>query len=717
MAKIPFTVSARTARLIGRENIASSKGAIVELVKNCYDADSPIALIYFKRIIEIVKVKKIVDDKEIEEDKKVDKSELFIIDAGEGMTEKIIRKHWMTIGTNHKESDFFTQSKRVKAGAKGIGRFALDKLGDKCEMITKFNPDIHKDLDENGQDTGYKAYQWEVDWRDFEVVGKTINQVEATLVGSQELDLKEYILNEIGDKNVEETINKYSFNHGTIFKITNLRDDWEDFYVEQVFNDLEVLVPPKEQNTFDLYLFSNQEPSKYGKLLGSICDDYDYKIVAKADAEQNVNIKIFREEYDIERVNPKLFEYKEMGSEPYTKKDFQRKYWEKITTFSKLLPGYKAVDEKNNLGNIGEFEFTFYFMKKGLQKKDQKKFFYNDINENARKAWLNKFGGIKIFRDDFRVRPYGEVKDSAFDWLGLGSRKTKSPAAPSHPSGGWKVEADNVSGIINISRIDNINFQDKSSREGLQENEVFKIFKELILSIISIFEKDRAHIAFSIDKMDEEMNFGRKQEEEAKRLTEHILRLQKKFDEEKQSDIHLDQEKITLAQSNKDKDEKIKKFEDEQKTLRGMASSGIVIASFTHELGNLAEKLNTRIDDLKTLFSRKIPENTFNDVEDFMNPYILLEEMKKQDNKLRNWLKFSLASARRDKRTRNKINLINYFEAFKNSWQTVLDNREINLEIKVLNDDSYDMRAFEIDFDSIYNNIIPQEKQTTFCKV
>ena len=34
MAKIPFKVSARTARLIDRENIASSKGAIIELVKN-----------------------------------------------------------------------------------------------------------------------------------------------------------------------------------------------------------------------------------------------------------------------------------------------------------------------------------------------------------------------------------------------------------------------------------------------------------------------------------------------------------------------------------------------------------------------------------------------------------------------------------------------------------------------------------------------------------
>lgn len=39
--KIPFKVSARTARLIGRENVATAKGAIIELVKNGYDADSP----------------------------------------------------------------------------------------------------------------------------------------------------------------------------------------------------------------------------------------------------------------------------------------------------------------------------------------------------------------------------------------------------------------------------------------------------------------------------------------------------------------------------------------------------------------------------------------------------------------------------------------------------------------------------------------------------
>lgn len=45
--KIPFTASARTAMLIGAENFSNPEGAIIELVKNAYDADSPSCYILF----------------------------------------------------------------------------------------------------------------------------------------------------------------------------------------------------------------------------------------------------------------------------------------------------------------------------------------------------------------------------------------------------------------------------------------------------------------------------------------------------------------------------------------------------------------------------------------------------------------------------------------------------------------------------------------------
>jgi len=616
MAKIPFKVSARTARLIGRENIASSKGAIIELVKNGYDADSPLSLIYFNQ----------------------KKDCLYIIDAGEGMTQEIIKNYWMTIGTDNKAHDYFTKTGRVKAGAKGIGRFALDKLGDKCEMTTKY-------------------------------------------------DVKKY----------EEINNEVAY----IWKV-----DWEDFYVLQLFDDLEVLVPPKEESGFQLFLFSESEKNKYGEIFGSVCDDYDYKVIAKADNKQNVQIKIYRNEYDIETIPLDFFNRETMQKTPYTLKDFQNGYWNTERTFSELIPGFKDIDKENIFDRIGEFSFTVYFMKRSYSTLDLEKFYYKKFNPRDRQYWLNKFGGIKLFRDDFRVRPYGEVKDSAFDWLGLGGRKSKNPAPTSHPSGKWKTEPDNIAGLIKISRVENIDFRDKSSREGLQENKTFQIFKQLILGILEIFEKDRAKIAREMFIYDKEINEDVINEDVInedviKKITDKILT----FEKDKTINSQEDNEKIILAKTVQYKQEKIEQLENEQTILRGMATSGIVTASFTHELGNLGDVLTGRIDELKELIEEKAPPSIYNNTPDFLNPYILLEDMKKQDTKLQNWLKFSIESAKKDKRKRKKILLNNYFETFEQTWQNIFSNRMINFKY-IVDDDSLDMRALEIDLDSIFNNLL-----------
>jgi len=685
MAKIPFKVSARTARLIGRENIASSKGAIIELVKNAYDADSPFCIVYFSA------------------------DSLYIIDAGEGMTQDVIANHWMTIGTNNKETDYFTKSGRVKAGAKGIGRFALDKLGSKCQMFTKFNSKVHTDFDDKGNKTNFEAYKWTVDWNDFEGEFKTIDKVEADLIGCNHLDLKQYIIENIQNDKINEIIGELAFTHGTILQISTLRDNWEDYFVDQLYSDLEVLIPPKEHSNFKLYLISEQEQDKYGEVFGSVCDDYDYKLIAKADDSQNVSITIFRNEYDVETINPKLFERSLFKISPYRIEDFQRGFWTLETTFSQLLPGYKEIDKDNIFGNVGAFDFSFYFMKRSYSSPDAEKYFYNKFNGNERKDWLNKFGGIKLFRDEFRVRPYGEVKDSAFDWLGLGARKTKSPAPTMHRSGSWKVEPDNIAGAINISRIENLNFLDKSSREGLQESEVFRVFQQIILKIISKFEEDRAKIAREMFLFYDDINADAMNRKQAEELAKKILEENAK----KQNDptrigmnIGDENEKVILAKSLRDKEEEIEKLEDEQKMLRGLASSGIVVASFAHELGSLKDILNGRVDSLKGLLSEQIPVHLFNETPDFLNPYILLEDMKKQDSKLQNWLNFSLASARKDKRKRKKLYIQSYLTSFRNSWNMILVNRQINLNIEYGSKEEIDMRVYEIDLDSIFNNLI-----------
>jgi signal transduction histidine kinase len=720
MSKIPFTVSARTARLIGRENIASSKGAIIELVKNCYDADSKICMVYFDNYFSILH--EAISLKEYEfllqnaiseallnrvyerqntqyslnplirdEDRVQIKTDLkklttlYIIDAGEGMTTEIIQKHWMTIGTDNKANNVFTKTGRVRSGAKGIGRFALDKLGDTCTMITS-----HINASTNG-------IIWKVDWRDFEGEFKTIDKVEAELIKFDDLDLNLEIKNRIHNLDILNLIKKHPLQHGTILEVSNLRENWEDFFVNQIFSDLEQSIPPEKDN-FNIFLYSSLATKKYGEVLGSLCDDYDYKLVAKADEKQNIKITVYRNEYDKEAIDPNFFKQNNLSHYPYREQEFE--HWELEKTFSQLLPGFKEVDEDKVFNDIGVFEFTLYFMKKTYTTKDAEKFFYRKFRANERKGWLDNFGGIKLFRDNFRVRPYGEAKSTSFDWLGLGARKSQSPAGIAKEGGGYRVNPDNVAGTIKISRLTNVNFEDKSSREGLQENKTFLIFKNIITGIIGIFEKDRAYIAREMSVFYDEKYSDKIDREKAEKLAKSILSKKNK----EQGIDKKNNEAVILAELNEVKTEVIEKLEDEQKILRGLASSGIVIASFSHDFGKLSNVLNSRIDKLKKIISENILEEDFKNTEDRKNPFKHLEKMKKQDLKLQNWLQFSLGVARKDKRKRKQLNFYSYFNNYKNDWQEILNNRGINFDIS--NVERLNIRAFEIDIDSIFNNLL-----------
>src|SRR5690606_8303492 len=156
--KVPFKVSARTAKLIGLENFSTEEGAVIELVKNTYDADAKNCIIIFD-----LKKKKIKEKNEKEEEFEVEKfdkknSSIYIFDNGVGMNDKIIQNQWMTIGTDNKLYEHTTEGGRVKTGAKGIGRFALNRLGmltsmtslpNLLEVIDEENSEIEKESEES----------------------------------------------------------------------------------------------------------------------------------------------------------------------------------------------------------------------------------------------------------------------------------------------------------------------------------------------------------------------------------------------------------------------------------------------------------------------------------------------------------------------------------------------------------------------------------------
>lgn len=118
MTTLKFTVDSALLGELGERLVEQVHYALVELVKNSYDADASHVTIKF-----------------VENDSGI--SELHIIDDGVGMNFAEVQDYWMHIATTNKlNKDISQKYGRPKTGSKGIGRFCCRRLGKKLTLIT-----------------------------------------------------------------------------------------------------------------------------------------------------------------------------------------------------------------------------------------------------------------------------------------------------------------------------------------------------------------------------------------------------------------------------------------------------------------------------------------------------------------------------------------------------------------------------------------------------
>ena len=662
--EVPFNISARTAKLIGMENFANAEGAIVELVKNAYDADADICVV-------------VVDIRESREN-----SKLYIIDNGSGMTEEIILHHWMTIGTDDKLINAKSSvKKRVKSGAKGIGRFELNRLGKNAEMVTFASENYG-----NG-------YKWTVDWSAFDKAERLTDITASVDKLSYEEAAKWFDdcgLNKLPNA---EKLDLSEF-RGTVLCISDLRDAWTDDSLGNLLNNLEMLIPEHMKSAFSLYLYKMQDLEWSGKVNPAEYTDYDYKISATFDGIKTVDLIIERNELNVSLLETKyvkVFDRDAMQISPYRIEDFRNRAVKKRVYVSEQVP-------QDLLNNVGPFSFTFFFIKNtnsdDRERDGAKKYPYNQIDSVARKNWLAKFGGVRIFRDEFRVRPYGE---NGNDWLALGRRQAQSPGGAGQKLGGYRIRPNQISGVVNISRLTNKAFEDKSSREGIQENDEFEVFKNILIRVISAFEEDRNHIMYNLsEQYKEEHPVTVKAQDIAKETLA-------KTEKGNQTDEALKLK--TLAEGYQSLEEELDAKDSELAMLRGLASMGISVATYTHELRSVMLRLLPRNNLLRNILAKYLPVEQFSGMR-FNNPYKELDTMKGEDEKLYNWLLYSLHSIQRSKRDEKEINLSDYFNGFVQGWEPSLSKKNIKIvsDLTGLGDAKID--AIEMDLDSVYNNFI-----------
>lgn len=728
--KVPFKVSARTAKLIGLENFSTEEGAVIELVKNTYDADAKNCIIIFD--LKYKFVSKTNPDGSVSEVEIFDKNKscIYIIDNGIGMNNKIIQNQWMTIGTDNKLYLHTTDAGRVKTGAKGIGRFALNRLGMLTNMIslpTLLDIDV---IEENGstkneilQNVNNVAFEWTVDWKDFDKKGAVVSDVEAILYKKEPLDLKKEFLEKFSQySKLYDLIDNFDFKSGTIIEITELNDEWNGEKLKKLFGNLEMLLPPEGQDDFKIDFFLVNDLENFGNVKRAFYDDYDYKLksIYNRDDDKVLKVEISRNELDIDSLEnrySKVFEFEMMKNSPYRLSDFKN---EKIEL---KIPIENLISEKVNpdlLEKIGKFDFTFYYLKNTIsddkEDGDLKKYPYKSINSGTRKSWLKKFGGIKIFRDDFRIRPYGENGD---DWLRLGERQAQSPGGAGQRLGGYRIRPNQIAGTIKISRLYNSSFQDKSGREGLIENEEFELFKNIITEIIALFERDRNVIMYNLSELHkrnnqeaekvrrakEEAEIIRKQKEAREERKAHYKSNEKDYQSEDYKEYSESQENMADAILILEKDSE--KKDEELRLLRSLASVGLIISSFAHEVRSLRSRLIPRTKYLIDVLKEHLDELELSKIIDQDdNPFYMIDLMREEDIKLKHWLDYSLSTLKIDKRERKKLDFALYFENFKANWSKALEQRNIILNLNKLDDNENSIMAFEVNMDSIFNNLL-----------
>lgn len=733
MESMVFQVSAKTARLIGRENISDVDGAIIELVKNGYDADAdcvyvkyvnpfnevPIHLdrkqaqVYFKDHMNLISENYRIEDGEYKLNKEsadMDALELYlrsisqivVIDNGTGMSKEILKTAWMNIGTDNKEVNVYSSRKnRIKTGAKGIGRFALDKLSLHTQVFTKCADEV--------------VYRWEIDWTQFDGA-QLLTQVNAELQEEQG-DFESYVEYYV-DANL---LKEYDWSTGTIIVLSPIREFWDKKLYMKVNNNLKNLNPLGSVDQFDIYVKNQKQPELdfQTQSEGITRDNYDYMIEAVFDGEGTVALTLDRNEIDTSRQNMQI-EYSPTDIETYDLDEFwNREAFKKQNytreKFDGILKLEYSLDEilehpkedPAKYCSVGPFTARMYYLKN--QKSTVA--IVKDFKSRKRRKLLKDFSGIKIYRDRFKVRPYGD-EGQFFDWIDLNGRVQKSPAAASHETGIWRVASNQLIGSVSISRMDNPKLEDTANREGMSLNREYDCFVEILQGIISRFENDRQYPLREYAAW--ERSKRRTHTDKAQEIYEQVV-LQRQKEEQEKSDeaaaepidtanpydniSRRDLEDAVVALAQKDHQET-----STEQVMMVLSAAGVMTQTFAHEITRIGTELGSRGQHLKESINRILDYQPYVGDEDF-NPYTLLDELDGTDELLSEWVNLIMDSVKQESLRSKNIELKDFLKHIEQLWQPLLDKKYIMIQ-QIQMDETLTLRLPEIDLHLILNNFI-----------
>ena len=357
--KKPFKMTARVLAHLGEDLIKDESIALLELVKNSYDAGATKCVVDFNFDIFGSLI------------------EISISDNGSGMSLDTIENIWLVIGTDNKKNRLISHRQgRLPLGEKGIGRLGVHKLGNDIKLYSKHS-------DEN------EVYV-SIDW--------------SQLAESKDID--DFKI----DYGYSSDSHFFDKQTGTKIIVRNLKGEWNRRKLRSVFRDLTTLNSPfsEKSDSFEVVVSSNSnvfsglpnlEAIKnaglyYGHctLEGSIITEFSYEF-----KPWNVLDKIKSRSLTV------LDEYEKVLIHNV----------EVETETGKVVKREKRLDL--NEYNIGRVQFDVI-----MYEKDSSVFSLLNIEKKGLNDYLKENSGIRVYRDNMRVFDYGEPGN---DWLSIDKRR------------------------------------------------------------------------------------------------------------------------------------------------------------------------------------------------------------------------------------------------------------------------------------------------------
>lgn len=351
--KLHFKVSAGLKNIIGKELINDKFIAIFELVKNSYDAGADSVTIKFINIYE-------------------DDPQILIIDNGKGMSKEDIINKWLFVAYSEKKNATYRDNVRIRrnyAGAKGVGRFSCDRLGEKVELYSKTIKEK------------YINYV-QINWSDFEETDD--NEFQNILV---KYDL--ILNNDIKEK-------------GTIIKISCLREKWNRDELLKLKKSLTQLVNPEAGENYDMFnvFIDAQEEMEQDETLREKMSNQEENAKDNVYDKDIVNGKIVNHVFEVLNLKTTkiIVEISEDGKKI-------------VTTLNDRGIQLFQIEEKNKY-SIKNIKGTLYSLNRAAKINFTKIMGIESVN----------YGSVFIYKNGFRVYPYGEPEK---DFMNLDRRKAQ----------------------------------------------------------------------------------------------------------------------------------------------------------------------------------------------------------------------------------------------------------------------------------------------------